>query len=67
MSKRWNENEIEFIHDNGGVLSFGEMALKLRRTESAVRNKYHRNRFRFYDNFYSYTLLEKELGRSRKS
>jgi hypothetical protein len=66
MSSRWTPDEIQYISDNAGVLNYAELSRKLGRSEEAIKLCRCRRRLpRFYDTFYSYSLLSTELGRSR--
>ena len=69
MATRWTEQELEYLSDNIGILSYAELSKKMKRSESAIKLCRCRRKLpTFYDgNYYSYTLLARELGRSRTS
>lgn len=63
---RWTERELNFVHDNAGLLNYKEMGKKLGRTEIAVRRARYVYKLPYFnDNFYSITMLAKELGRAK--
>lgn len=61
----WSDRELDYMATHIGILSPEQIAAKLGRTPTAVRVKQHRLRIRFCDNFYCYTTLAAELGRTR--
>lgn len=64
--KLWTYSEVDFLDNSYGIKSFDEIAKSLGRTRKAVRlYKYRHGLSKCTDNFYSYTLLARELGRSR--
>jgi biotin operon repressor len=69
MAARWSEQEIEYLADQIGLLSYEELSKKLNRSKEAI--KHHRCLMKLpmlrTGNYYSCTLLAKELGRSRAS
>jgi hypothetical protein len=68
MARRWTEQEDQILHDKVGILSYPELSDLLKRSEMSLRLRRCRRKMpRFYDNFYSYSLLAAELGRSRAS
>jgi hypothetical protein len=63
----WTEREINFLYDHAGEYSIAELAVKLNRTCSSVRQfrrKHHMPKA--WDNVYTYTILARELNRCRK-
>lgn len=69
MSARWTEQEMEYLSDQVGILSYSEMAKRLGRSENAIKLQRCRRKLpTFFDgNYYSCTLLARELGRTRAS
>ncbi len=68
MATRWSEREIEYLHDNMGILSYSELSKELKRSENAIRLYRCRNGLpTFFENIYTYALLANELGKSRAS
>lgn len=66
MARRWSETEIQVLNDNVGLLDYTELSHRLNRSKSAIKLYRARNNMpTFYDNFYTYSLLAKELGKSR--
>lgn len=66
MARRWTDKEIEVLHDYSGILDYKELSKRLHRSCKAI--KLYRCRHKmptFFDNFYTYTMLSKELGLSR--
>ena len=41
--RKWNEEELQFLRENYGVLSLEEIAKKLNRTVSSIMHKAKRN------------------------
>lgn len=69
MGRRWTEEEDQFMADNIGVLSYEEISVKIDRSIDAMKNYRCVNRlpsFFNHPNSYSYTVLSKELGKTRK-
>lgn len=65
---KWTEDEVQYLHDNLGIMGYNELSQNLGRSKNAI--KLYRCRHKlptFYDNIYSYNLLSDELGRSRKT
>ena len=66
MAKRWTPQEKEYVDDYAGIKNYTELSQRLNRSEDAIRLFRARNRLSsFFDNFYTYNLLSKELGLSR--
>jgi len=67
MSVRWTEQELDYLADHVGVLSYAELSKKLRRSENAIKLQRCRMKLPTFHNgdYYSYTLLAQELGCSR--
>lgn len=63
----WTEDEIEFVHDNIGFLSYRELSKSLidRSPEAIESCRCRHNLPRYYDNVLTTGLLAKELGKSR--
>ena len=55
-------DELEYLSNNLGLKTHKQIGRKLNRTATAVKFKAFREKFTYYDNFYSYKLLAKELG-----
>ena len=65
---RWTEEEIEYLTDNVGILDYKTLSQKLGKSTIAIKEYRCVHKLpRFYDTFYSYTLLARELGRSRST
>ena len=58
----WTDAEFEYLHDNLGIKYYDEIAIYLRKTDKAVREKARRSGLSLYDNIYTYLSLSKELG-----
>ena len=68
MAARWTSKEIELLSDRAGLDNYNTLSKRLGRSKNAIKLFRCRNRLpRFYDTFYSYTLLAKELGKSRRT
>jgi len=69
MAPRWTEQELEYLSDHIGILSYAELARKMNRSENAIKLCRHRRRLPTFHNgnYYSCTLLAQELGRCRAS
>ena len=65
MSKKWSEQELEYLANNAGLLNHKELSSRLNRTISAIKIQQHKHGIRFLDNIYTYTMLSNELGKSR--
>ena len=66
MAQRWSEDDIEYLHDNIGIKSYSQLSQKLGRKEGAIKLYRCRNGLPMvFDNIYTYTLLARELGKSR--
>jgi hypothetical protein len=66
MARRWTEKELDYLANHVGLLSYNELARKLHRSRAAVklcRCKHGMPTF-YNGDYYSMTLLSKELGRS---
>jgi len=67
MSARWTDSELEFLHNYAGILNHKQLSKKLHRSIYAIRGKQYKEGIRFLENFYTYTVLARELGKSRNS
>lgn len=69
MAARWTEQELEYLSDSMGILSYTELSKRLGRSENAIKLcRCRRGLPTFHNgNYYSCTLLAHELGRSRTS
>ena len=65
MAMRWSENDTQYLLDNCGIFSNKTIAMRLHRTPHAVRQKLATNGVSIFSNFYTATLLGKELGRNK--
>lgn len=65
MARRWTEDELEYLCEHAGYLNHDELGVRLGRSRWAVKLKQQRIGLRFIDNVYTYSLLSRELGRSR--
>ena len=63
--KSWTDEEIQYLLDNCGLISNHKMAHKLGRTRASIRGRLYRSGVSIFDNFYSATLLGKELNRNK--
>lgn len=60
---RWTEKEREMLNDYAGIMSYEELSKKLGRSVGAIQQfRCRRKMPTFFDNFYTYSLLAKELG-----
>jgi len=60
---RWTEKEREMLNDYAGIMSYEELSKKLGRSVGAIQQfRCRRKMPTFFDNFYTYSLLSKELG-----
>ena len=65
---RWSSKEIEYLHDNLGLKSYEELSETLKRSKEAIKLFRHRHKLpKVFDNFYTFKILSKELGKSRTS
>jgi len=63
---RWTEKEREILNDYAGLMSYEDLSRKLGRSVSALQQfRCRRKMPTFFDNFYTYSLLAKELGVQR--
>jgi hypothetical protein len=69
MSSRWTEQELDYLANHVGILSYAEMSKRLHRSENAIKLCRCRQGMPTFHNgdYYSCTLLAQELGRSRAS
>ena len=69
MASHWTEQELEYLADNVGILSYAEMARRLKRSENAIKLCRCRRKLPTFHNgsYYTCTLLSQEIGRSRTS
>lgn len=66
MSKRWTEEELDFLNDTAGLLNYKEIGKKLGRSAISVKRKRYLAKLpKFNENIYSIGLVAKELGRSK--
>lgn len=66
MTGRWTPDEIEYVSEHAGIVGYAELSRRLHRSKAAIKLYRCRHKLpRFIDNFYSYTLLAAELGKSR--
>lgn len=63
MARRWDEEELEYLESKCGLLSNKEIAKNLNRSHRAIRQKLSKRNISIYDNFYTATVLSKELNR----
>jgi hypothetical protein len=64
-NKRWSERSLEYLSDNIGLKSFGEISNEIRRSPSAIKHRIRKKRMSLYSNFYTCRSLGKELGRDK--
>lgn len=69
MATRWTARELDYLADHVGILGYAELSKKLKRSENAIKLQRCRMRLPTFHNgdYYSCTLLARELGRSRAS
>ena len=66
MAARWTEDELEYLHDNIGVLSYQELSRHFKKSIDAIKMARVRHGIpSFYDNILSSGMLSLELGRCR--
>lgn len=58
----WSPRELEYLSDNIGIKTTQEIAKVLRRPPRGIRLKAIKRGYLSYNNFYSASLLSKELG-----
>jgi len=64
--RSWTQEEIEYVSEHVGIKDYTEMSHKLNRSRESIKLYRCRHKLpKFIDNFYSYSLLAAELGRSR--
>jgi hypothetical protein len=63
--RRWTEDELDFIEENGAVLGLANLSLRLGRSVNAVKLKMNRSGIRLLETGYTCTCLARELGRAR--
>jgi hypothetical protein len=63
--RQWTPNEVQYLQDNCGLISNRAIALKLGRTGGSIRGRLYRSHISIFDNFYSATLLGRELNRNK--
>lgn len=69
MAPRWTEREIDYLSDHVGLMNYTELSMRLKRSPNALKLQRYRRKLPTFHNgdYYSYTLLSRELGRSRAS
>jgi len=66
LVRAWTDTEAEYVEDYAGYLSNAEMAQHLNKSENAIKLwRCRHGCTTFFDNVFTYTLLSRELGRSR--
>ena len=65
--RKWTEEELEYLFDNYGKIPSQEIAVKLNRTQHAVKNKLARSGVSIFHDFYTATLLGNELNRNKST
>lgn len=64
----WTQQELDFINDNIGFLSYEQLAKRLNRSPIAIEIiRIRRKLPRFYDNVITTGILSQELGKSRST
>jgi hypothetical protein len=68
VARRWTEKELDYLANHVGIMNYKALARKLNRSEEAVKLCRCRHRMpSFYDgDYYSSSMLAREIGRSRR-